>query len=308
MAAIEQQTLNISQHLGLTLDDAWSEFFVYQRSMRHTPRTIGFYEETLARFYRWLEGQGFTALASVDGPTIRRFQLGLAESGLADTTVHNHMRAVRAFFRFLDREELIERNPMRNVRMPKVEKKILPSFTPEEVDRLLKETEGKDFANVRNRALVLLLLDSGLRLAECASLRLGDIDKETGAMKVMGKGRKERYTRVGAKSLRYLLRYFRLRGGSVGDPLWLGARGPMTQAGIAETLEKLGKRAGVHAHPHKFRRTCALMLLRNGADVFSVQHLLGHADLTVLRRYLAQTTADVMAVHEKCCPLESLRV
>jgi site-specific recombinase XerD len=284
---------------SLAVTDAFQEFFLYQRTMRHTERTLGYYQDTLGKFRRWLEAHGVFDVSQVQPATVRRFALELADSGLADSTVHNHMRAVRAFFRFLEREELVERTPMRNVRMPKVEKKILPAFTEEEVAKLLAACDGQDFAQVRNRLLVQLLLDSGLRLAECTHLAIGDIHPETGVMKVMGKGRKERMTRIGAGCLRLYRKYLRMRGGSVGDPLWLGRRGPMKKLGVAETLEKLGKRAGVHAHPHKFRRTCALRLLRAGADVFSVQLLLGHSDLAVLRRYLDQTPEDVLAVHAK---------
>lgn len=108
-------------------------------------------------------------------------------------------------------------------------------------------------------------------------------------------------------ALKSFTKYARHRAGQAGEPLWLGRRGPMTEAGIAETLEKLGKAAGVHAHPHKFRRTCALMMLRSGADVFSVQYLLGHSDLTVLRRYLAQTQADVTKAHQLHSPVDGLK-
>jgi site-specific recombinase XerD len=217
------------------------------------------------------------------------------------------MRGVRAFFNFLEREELTSSNPMRKVKMPKLDKTILPAFTPDEIATLERATEGKDPRNVRNRALIFLLLDTGLRVSECVSLRVGDVDPATGLAKVMGKGRKERIVRLGTGTMRAYHRYLRLRGGTQGDPLWLGERGPMTVAGISETLEKLGKSCGVHVHPHKFRRTCALFMLRSGADVFSVQHLLGHSDLTVLRRYLAQTEADVARAHERHSPVDGLR-
>ena len=123
----------------------------------------------------------------------------------------------------------------------------------------------------------------------------------------MGKGRKERISKLGATALRSFNKYSRQRGGEKGDPLWLGRRGSLTRAGLAEVLEKLGNSVGVHANPHKFRRSCALYMLRSGADVFSVQHLMGHADLTVLRRYLAQTEADVTKAHERHSPVDSLR-
>lgn len=287
----------------LTISDAIREFTLHQRTSRHSPQTARFYDYTLGKAQRWLEGKGIERVSEFTAPVIREYLCELQEANLSANTVHGHMRALRAVFCFLVREELILKSPMAKVTMPRLDKKILPAFTESEIEALMKATEGREFRDVRNRLLVMLLIDSGLRLAECASLRLDSIDPQTGVMKVLGKGRKERLTRIGAKTQRVLHKYLRLRGGSGSDPLWIGKRGPMTQAGIAETLEKLGNRAKVHAHPHKFRRTCALMLLRNGADVFTVQHLMGHADLTVLRRYLAQTDQDILAAHERFSPM-----
>lgn len=299
MALEQQSPLKLQIH-RLTLSDGLDEFFLYQRANRHTPRTIGYYEFTLGKMQSWLKNVGIEYVDEVTSSELRRFGLELADSGLADSTVHNHMRAVRAFFRFLEREGIHDGYPMRNVRMPKVEKKILPAFTESEVVKLLKDCEGSEFVDLRNRLLVRLLLDSGLRLAECASLKVGTVDPQTGIMKVMGKGRKERVTRISAETLRTFRKYVRAHGGDDSAPLWIGRRGSMTQAGIAETLEKIGRRVGVHTHPHKFRRTCAIRLLRNGADVFSVQLLLGHSDIGVLRRYLAQSDEDILTVHERC--------
>ena len=152
--ALEHQS---NPNSSLPIEDAFAEFFLYQRSMRHSERTLEFYRHTLGKFRRWMEANNVSDVALVEPAKVRRFALELADSGLADSTVHAYMRAVRAFFRFLEREELVERTPMRNVRMPKVEKKILPAFTDAEVEKLLAASEGQDFRNLRNRLLVLLL-------------------------------------------------------------------------------------------------------------------------------------------------------
>lgn len=300
------QQLTNPESGSLSVVQALEDFKLHQRTSRNSPRTLEYYDFCLSRFRDWLSGQGIFRVEEVDSNMLRRFTLEL-EQRMKPSSVHAIMRGVRALFKFLEREELIASNPMQKVRMPKQDRTILPAFTPDEVKALEKATDGKEPVHIRNRALVFLLLDSGLRLAECASLRVGDIDPQTGVLKVMGKGRKERVTKLGAVALKTFTRYARLRGGDMGEPLWLGRRGPMTAAGIAETLEKLGKSAGVHSHPHKFRRTCALYMLRSGADVFSVQYLLGHADLAVLRRYLAQTDADVTKAHERHSPVDGLK-
>lgn len=195
---------------------------------------------------------------------------------------------------------------MQRVPMPKLDKTILPAYSPAEVDLLLKATAGRDQLAIRNRAMILLLLDSGVRVSELASMRIGDVDPKSGTFKVLGKGSKERMCRVSAPTLNALQKYGRVRKGKVGDPLWIGTRGPLTRNGIGEILDGIGKTVGVHAHPHKFRRTCAITMLRAGADLFSVQRLLGHSDLTVLRRYLDQTEADDFSVHERASPVMHL--
>ena len=289
----------------MSLQDAMADFMLHQRASRHAEGTLKYYGFAFDRLTRFVEGGGEAAVTSIDAACLRAFMIQL-ESYMKPNSVHGVMRAMRALFRFLEREELIEKNPMTRVRMPKLDKTIMPAFTEDEVRRLQAATGGTDFFGVRNRALILLLLDSGLRLFECSSLKVGDVDPGTGIVQVMGKGRKERITRIGSVALRTFNRYSRLRAGKLGEPLWLGERGPLTRDGLAEVLTRLGKRAGVHANPHKFRRTCALYMLRSGADVFSVQYLMGHADLTVLRRYLAQTEADVTKAHEMHSPVDSM--
>jgi len=300
---IQQLTTDNS---AISVDQALTEFMLHQRTSRNSPRTLEYYEWTLARFKAFLTAQGLQNVRTVDSGTLRLFMVSLEET-MKPNSVHAIMRAVRALFKFLEREELIARNPMAKVRMPKTDKTILEAFTEKEIDQLLAACDGKDATSLRNRALTMLLLDSGLRLAECASLRVGDVDLQTGTMRIMGKGRKERVSKLGSTALKAFLKYARLRGGNPGEPLWVGKQGTMTACGIAETIENLGKAAGVHAHPHKFRRTCALFMLRNGADVFSVQYLLGHSDLGVMRRYLAQTDRDVTTAHEKYSAMDSMR-
>lgn len=299
--------LSRSNSAALPFSDAFDAFMLHQRTSRHTAKTIEYYNYSLGRLRSWLEAQAIKDIAEVDANAIRRFLLEL-EGTLKPNSIHGIARAIRALFSFLVREEMLEGTPMARVKMPKTDKTLLPSFTPEEIQKLEKGTEGKDPTNIRNRAIVLLLLDSGLRLSECASLSVGDIDPQTGLMQVMGKGRKERVSKLGATALKAFAKYSRIRGGESGEPLWIGKQGPMTSYGLAECLEKLGKRVGVHAHPHKFRRSCALMMLRSGADVFSVQYLLGHADLGVMRRYLAQTDSDIATAHERHSPVDSLRL
>ena len=199
---------------------------------------------------------------------------------------------VKTFCRFLEREGFAPKNAFAHVVTPKLPKEIMPAFSPEDVQRLLRACRSR-----RDTAIVLCLLDSGCRAAEFCALRVQDVDLRTGGVRVIrGKGGKDRTSYLGGKARQALIRHLRERPEvKPTDPLWLSentgeslrTRG-LTYFGLAQLCRRLGKRAGVaHCHPHTFRRTCALWSLRAGMSVYHLQAIMGHSDLQVLRRYLA---------------------
>lgn len=288
----------------LDLDEAQHEFMLHQRSAGHSQHTINHYTVSLRHLTTAMSELGIEELEEIRPKHLRQFFVDL-QAKFKPKTAWGIASDIRAFFNFHQAENDLP-NPMSRVELPKVPREILPAFTQAEVQALMKQTEGKDAIQVRNRALLLTLLDSGIRLCELQGMKVGDIDMQTGVFKVMGKGSKERLSRLGHEAQKAMLRYMRIRQGKPGEPLWVGVRGPMTRLGLAETIEKLGRRANVHAHPHKFRRTCALTMLRSGADVFSVQYLLGHSDLDILKRYVAQTQTDYLNAHERFSAVQAL--
>lgn len=288
----------------LDLDEAVHEFMLHQRSSRHSECTIRHYNVSLRHLIASLKAAGLEELGDVRPKHLRQLLIDLSEK-MKPKTVHGIATDIKAFFSFHELEN-DSPSPMSRVEMPKQPQEILPPFEPSEIKRLLDVTEGKDSSNVRNKLIILVLLDSGIRLCELAEMERGAINPKTGIFKIMGKGEKERFTRVSPLTLKTLHKYLQFHSGEDDGPLWLGERGPMTYNGLAETVEKLGKRAKVHAHPHKFRRTCALTMLRNGCDLFSLQQLLGHSDLTILKRYVAQTSDDYLAAHAKFSPVQTL--
>lgn len=193
---------------------ARADFMLNQRKCRNSPRTLEYYEFCHRNFETWLKDQEITDVLNVTANHLRRFTLDLEER-MKPNSVHAIMRGVRALFRFLEAEELIARNPMLKLKMPKLDKTIMPAFTPEEIHRLEKATEGKDPTAIRDLALILFPLNSGLRLSECASLKVGDVNLETGIMNVMGKGRKERVSKLGAVGLKAFTKYARTRCGEI---------------------------------------------------------------------------------------------
>jgi integrase/recombinase XerC/integrase/recombinase XerD len=171
-------------------------------------------------------------------------------------------------------------------------------------------TCSKSFTGVRDRALLVALLDTGCRASEFLALNIDDLDIQSGAVVVMkGKGHKRRVTFLGARSRRLILRYLRLRPESMSSmAVWVTVQGTrLTYAGLRQIVRRRAKRADVPTPSlHSFRRAFALLSLRNGMDVYSLQKLMGHSDLSVLRRYLAQTQEDLQKAHERAGPVDNM--
>ncbi|PKH47906.1 site-specific recombinase phage integrase family protein, partial [Dehalococcoides mccartyi] len=206
-----------------------------------------------------------------------------------------------------------------------VPRKVIQPFTQEHCQRLLALVSGETFEDKRNKALILLLLDTGLRLRECTELKWSDINYDSELVKVMGKGAKERIVRIGPKVQRALLEYQYLKiqsfPGDKTPDVWVSRHKtrysdkechPLTKNGIMQTIVVLGKRAGItniRCSPHTFRHTFATMCLRNGAGEFEVQSLMGHSTLTQTRKYAASLNSEVAVQgHKKFSPVDNLKL
>lgn len=291
----------------ITLSQAVEAHRLDLLARRLSPATVTKYQLWLGSFVKFLEGQGVKSAQEMTAAHIRVYLAGLAERGLSAHTQHTAARCVRAWLNFLVGEGELPESPMKRVKMPKLDNRILPAFTAEDVQALLAAC-----LNGRDKAIVLCLLDTGLRAREFVGLNVGDVDTRTGAVMVrLGKGGKDRQVYLGARSRQALQRYLRRRDASTlgnASPLWVsrwtGAR--LRRAGLRQVLRRLAERSGVeNCHPHTFRRTFALWSLRAGMDVYSLQRLMGHVDLTMLRRYLALVEADLQTAHKEHGPVDS---
>jgi site-specific recombinase XerD len=172
---------------------------------------------------------------------------------------------------------------------------------------MLATCERRTFTGDRDRALLLALLDTGCRASEFLNLDLSEVNLSTGAVIIRkGKGRKFRTAFLGAKTRRELVRYLRHREDT--GPLWVTVQGTrLKYAGLRQIVRRRAVKAGVPVPSlHSFRRAFALTCLRAGMDVYSLQKLMGHSDLSVLRRYLQQTEADLRAAHQKAGPVDRM--
>lgn len=294
------------------LDGELLEFQIDRQARNLTPKTLRWYEQSLAILTAYLEEQSIHTLADVTPGILRRFLMHLRERGHNDGGVRNIYGAVRACFRWYGDELAAAdwRNPASKVPMPRSADQSLEPVSIEHLQAMLATCERRAFIGDRDRALLMFLLDSGVRHAELCALIVGDVNLSTGAVMVReGKGRKPRVTFVGPKTRRALLAYLRHRPG-LGDaaPLWATDEGGrLSYSGTRQILRRRALRAGVpEPSLHSFRRAFAIGALRGGMDLISLQRLLGHSSLAVVSRYLAQVTGDLQAAHEKASVVDRL--
>ena len=233
-------------------------------------------------------------------------------------TLKDYYICLRSFFGWLVEKGEITETPFTHIPKPQVRETDKPPLSPGQITELLRATQTGAYA-ARDEALLYWLLDTGCRATETVSLQLRDLDLKNRSCSVLGKGNKYRTVYFGAKTAEVLERYLRQRGNAPdshhdyleGDlPLFLSGQGnmPLTRSGLQQLLERLGKRCGIKGScsPHAFRRSFAVQTLRNGANVFSVQAMLGHSDLEMTRRYCALAQTDVEAQHRRFSPVDRL--
>lgn len=288
----------------------WAEAFLVSRKAENlSAHTVKFYRVELSTFLDYCTAQVIDQVDQITPDVIRRYLLYLEEQhGRNPGGVHAAYRTVRAFLLWFEDEAEPAgwRNPIRKVKAPKVPNKRIEPVELDAVRRLLKTCQGSSFTDTRDKALLLFLLDTGARAAEVCALDLADVDQITGAVLIReGKGRKPRTVFLGQKARKALRAYLKQRRDSCAA-LWVTDDFTrLTYWGLNQIIRRRAKIAGVPKPGlHDFRRAFALNFLRNGGDIYTLQMLMGHADLQVLRRYLAQNDEDAQAGHAKAGPVD----
>ena len=229
-------------------------------------------------------------------------------------TVHGHVRTLRAFFSWLVAEGLIETSPARDLKPPKVYQKVVSTLSDEEIKAILGVLAPVNSSNARNQTIVMLLLDSGLRMGELINLKMDGVHMNEGLLKVIGKGKKERMVPMGSNAQRALQRYlFRYRPEPLHsgmDNVFLSVLGkPLTENSVKLIFSRLAKKSRVlRLHPHLCRHTFATRFLINGGDVFTLQQILGRSTLEMVRHYVNLASNHVAIQHQKFSPLDSLNL
>jgi site-specific recombinase XerD len=330
----EQISLLAKRRAATTIEHAMTDFIDDHEGGNHSPKTVEWHRTALGLFRAFLEEQrDITLVGEIDAPDISAWFAWMRKTPSSrgkirsERTIQTYARSARAFFHWLIRRETLERNPFDRVVFPKVGKPRIRTIEPEEFERLLwacaPPNESGPIATraaVRNRAILWLLYDTGIRVSELCGLCLGDFDRKHGILTVKGKGSKERRIAIGQNCLRNLLYYLDHHRPSEEELTSWGSAGeahvflsetrlPFTKNGVTLLFARLRKRAGItdkRISPHIFRHTFAIRYLILGNDPFSLQELLGHEDMSTVKNYMHMNDETIQEQKRKYSPGDHL--
>ena len=272
----------------------------------YSKHTILNYHHDLEEFRKFL-GEG-GSIEGVNYLLLRKYLAQLREKALGSRTVSRRLSALRSFFKFLTREGLLKNNPILSLSSPKLDKHLPEFLTEEEVTRLINAVvlkNKKDELSMRNKAILETFYSTGMRISEAVSLNIDDVDFISGTLKVMGKGKKERLVPIGDHAMSALRYYLENRKKKQEQALFLNKNGKrITDRGVRGVMSRYVRLASIKegVSVHTLRHSFATHLLNHGADLRSVQELLGHANLSTTQIYTHLTTEKLKSVYDKAHP------
>jgi len=269
--------------------------------------TLTLERKVLRQLHEWLGER------TLDADAVNAWLAERKQHGTKPTSLRTYAKILRGYLKYLERRGAIPHGTAAHVAIPRARREIKPALTPEEVDAILRACKGRTWQRKRDYALVLLLLDTGLRIHEAHALTVGDASQD--AVLIRGKGGKQRWVFLSAEVRRAVQRYLDAYAKATGrvlaetEPLWHTENAPMSLAMLRRTVERIGMRAGLPKHlgAHAFRRTFAVACLRNGMGLEHLRQLLGHSGYSVLQQYTALVEADLKRAHEQHSPLNGMR-
>ena len=276
-----------------------------------SPYTVEYYQNDLEMFFEFLSREAIDNLNHIDQRVVRLFLTSLYDQQLSRRSVARKISTLRSFYKFLKRENQTILNPFAAITLPKASKPIPGFLYMEELEKLFEVNDITDPLEQRDQAILETLYATGVRVSECQGLSLKDIDFSIGTMFIKGKGRKERYVIFGAFAEKALKTYINegrkqlLKRANPNDAVFVNARGnPLTTRGIRLILSKMVDKAAltVHVHPHKLRHTFATHMLNEGADLRTVQELLGHESISSTQIYTHVTKDHLRDVYMNTHP------
>ncbi len=297
------------------MQSAIAQFLRYLVNERNASElTIKSYREDLIGFVDWLDATtgGVPRPAALSPQDLRAFQAALQKSGYARTTISRKLAALRSFFKFCMREGLASQNPAKPLRNPRRQRKLPHVLSDKEIDRLLSAPKATTVDGLRDRAILETIYSAGLRVSEVVGLQDSDLDRHEQIIRVRGKGRKERICPLGSFAIKAIDAYAAKRKRSKKTEA-LGRKAPvfvnrfgngLTTRSVGRMLEKhlLAADLDTRTSPHTLRHSFATHLLDRGADIRSVQELLGHKSLATTQIYTHVSAASLRQVYERAHP------
>lgn len=293
------------------ISHAYDAFALRCQARNLSPGTCAWYKQRLKLFERFIESKGVTLAREITPHLIRLYFDQMRTAGNCRGLIARDYGALKCFFSFLSRERLIPQNPISLVEKPRLEHNLIRPLSLDQARLLLAKCKHKAFGGQRLWTIIALILDTGLRVSELTGLQKDQVDFQSGVLRIMGKGDKEREVPFGPTSKQALWNYLLRRGDIQGQNLafvsQFGTR--LDRNWITKAMRRLGRQAGiqgVRVSPHTLRHTFATQYIMNGGDAFSLQQILGHSTLEMVKVYVSLANRDVSMLHQRFSPLERM--
>jgi integrase/recombinase XerC len=292
------------------MQEVFNRYIAYLEAERNvSPYTVRNYTNDLLEFFGFVSKSGIDTLKKVDKQTVRAYLAHLMEQDFAKSSIARKLSAIRSFYRFLMREELVSVSPAATTVSPRLDKRLPMFLTVEEAKRLVESPDLSKPQGQRDRALLELLYASGMRVSELVNMNLEQMNLATNEIRVWGKGAKERVVLIGGPAAQALNTYINegrkeLLGGKKNNALFVSRYGErILVRRVQKILNKYSRNINKNVHPHILRHTFATHLLDGGADLKVVQELLGHADLSSTQIYTHVTQSRARQIYLAAHPM-----
>lgn len=298
----------------LSLSEAINKFLQYLRDERHvSEHTIKAYNSDLLTLLAYLQNeQSANNVKDVDFFALRGYVASLFDKNYSKTTIERHVASLKSFYKFLIKKGLLEDNPAKQLKFPRKEKTLFNVFNIDDIFLLLSKPDRKTPAGLRDALILELLYATGLRVSELTSLNVSDIDFAGKRLRIIGKGNKERIIPLSDYHIDLISTYIKKRGELCkkghkidGNQLLINKYGSrLTDRSVRRILEKYLTLSGLPIlySPHSLRHTFATHLLENGADLRSIQELLGHSSLSTTEKYIHLNLVKLLETYDKTHP------
>lgn len=290
------------------LIDHFIHFLAVEKGL--ATNTLHSYQRDLVAYVTYLREAGVTSIEESTRVHITGYLMELQEKGRATATLSRNLASIRSFYQFLVRDNYLAKDPSIHLETPKIEKRLPKVLSIQEVERLLEGPDMRQPAGIRDKAMLELLYATGIRVSELVQLQCSDVNLDMGFVKCMGKGSKERIIPLGKIAIDVVRHYLekarpRLLKDKTEHALFLNHLGrQMTRQGFWKLIKKYAAKANIRTEitPHTLRHSFATHLLENGADLRSVQEMLGHADISTTQIYTHVTRTRIKDVYAKTHP------